>query len=240
MEATNISIVVATIVGVLYPGYALYGGKNTYQILSTHPEKKLFIFRQTAIFLIILLAISILPLWLAGYDSALIGMGFITNPLMTAGLLVVATFVLWLLNCIPLTPSMAKKIYTANERVLPFLPATQSEYKLLVLVSFIAGICEEIVYRGFLFWFLCTYLLIPSALVLANLPFALAHLTTTGFRNSFFAFILGLLASLLFLLTKSLWLSILLHIIVDLYAITFAYKATRILASQNSDEGKPL
>ena len=104
----------------------------------------------------------------------------------------------------------------------------------MIFVSFVAGICEEIIYRGFLLWFLTNYIPIVPAVILANLPFGLAHLTSTGIKNSVQAFILALVFTGAFLLTQSLWLPILLHILVDLYASTLSYNSSQMMVIKNS------
>jgi membrane protease YdiL (CAAX protease family) len=135
------------------------------------------------------------------------------------------------------TQEFVEKFNTSNKDILHLMPANRREYRLMVVLSFIAGSLEEILYRGFLFWWLTSHLSIYMAIPLASLPFALAHLSTTGFKNSFMAFILGLLWTGSFLLTDSLWLAIVTHILIDLYSSTQGIKVAESNYNQQESSG---
>ena len=228
MENNSLIIVVALLVGVIFPAYALLYGGKTRQLLVDHPHKRMQVYRITSIQLIILMMMALLPIWVYGLAANSIGLGFMSQPFWIIGLLAISFLVLWLLNLLKITPESAAKLVKQNERVQFLMPTNIREYKMTVLLSFIAGICEEVIYRGFLLWFLLDYLPLIPAIILANLPFALAHLTSTGIKNTLGAFILALIFTGAFLLTRSLWLPIVLHILVDLYSMTMAYKASQV------------
>nr|WP_321231603.1 CPBP family intramembrane glutamic endopeptidase [uncultured Psychroserpens sp.] len=227
MESLDLYTVAALVVGLLFPVYAIWSGKKTKQILIKNPSAKTLVFRDTGIILIILAAISIIPFLLDNKNIDVIGLNFLDKPLWIIGLFAISFLVLYVLNSVKLNERVARKFYQANKRLQFLMPTTLEELRITIVVSFIAGICEEIVYRGFLFWYLSQYMPMLLAMVLANLPFALGHLTTTGKKNTFGAFILAFIFSGAYMLTKSLWLAILLHIVVDLYAMVFAYKSYR-------------
>ena len=228
METTSIFIGAALIAGIIFPGYALLFGGKTRQLLLDYPEKKMEVYRITAIQLILLAGIAVFPLWVDGLDADTIGLGFISQPWWLIGIFAISMVVLWFLNSIKVSPETAIKIAKQNARVQFLMPSSMREYRMTIILSFVAGICEEIIYRGFLLWFLSNYMPLIPAILLANLPFALAHLTSTGVKNTIGAFILALVFTGAFLLTKSLWLPILLHILVDLYSMTLAYKASQV------------
>lgn len=233
MEITNIHIGAAVIVGLLFPGYAMLYGGSTHRILSAHPEKKAQVMQVTAFQLMTLSIMVLVPILYGKDELNHIGLGFVSNPFWFIGLFTVSFLGLWLFNQIEVTLESAQKFIKDNAPIAFLFPANPEEYKLTVLVSFIAGICEEIVYRGFLLTFLLTYMPMVPAILLANLPFALAHLTSTGLRNSIQAFILALIFTAAFLLTGSLWLAILLHILVDLYATTHSYRSNCMIDGSN-------
>ncbi|MFY0652205.1 MAG: CPBP family intramembrane metalloprotease [Cyclobacteriaceae bacterium] len=229
MEIANLSIGVALVVGLIFPVIAILEGKKTHQLLLTQPDKKPYVFRLTAIQLIVLSIVSLLPILFGHFSLNDVGLGFVWQPFYIFLLFGICLLVWWLLGKLSLNSESAEKFLSQSERIKFLLPTNQREYKIMAVVSFIAGVCEEIVYRGFLFFFLNSYLPLLPALLLANLPFALAHLTTTGLKNTIQAFVLGLIFSGAYLLTGSLWLSILLHILVDLYSTTLSYKANKSL-----------
>ena len=99
-----------------------------------------------------------------------------------------------------------------------FFPATQTERHWWVLVCITAGVCEEILFRGFMLHYLHVLpwtLNLTLALLISSLVFGLNHLyggvggvvgSTTG----------GFLFGLLFLLSGNLLLPVVLHALTDL------------------------
>jgi len=225
MTLINLCHISAFIVGFVFPIYAISTGNKTKRLAIEHPNSKIIIFRQTGSILIFLAILSIIPFLIYSVDLDVIGLHFLDQPIWVIGLFAIPVLTIFLLKSVKLNLKSATKFYEANKAIQFLLPNTKEELNLTIVVSFIAGICEEIIYRGFLFWYLAQYMPMFAAVVLANLPFALGHLTTTGIKNTFGAFILAFIFSGSYFLTKSLWLPILLHIIVDLYAMIFAYKA---------------
>lgn len=104
----------------------------------------------------------------------------------------------------------------AFKTVEDILPHTPEERRVFNWVSVTAGICEEILYRGYLFWYFFWLFGLWWALVLSTALFALAH-AYQGSGGLLRAGLLGLLFLLFYLLTLSLWLSMLLHAAVDLH-----------------------
>ena len=223
-------LISAIIAGLLFPLFAIYGSRNIRQLLEEGSTNKTLIFRWTSIELIALGGIVMAPFWITGVSLDTIGLSFISNPLYVAILFTITAIVFWLLWQMKINQETAETIKSQYDAISFLMPEQQGEYRLTVFVSYVAGIFEEIAYRGFLLWFLSGQMHIVPAIILANLPFAMAHLTSTGVKNSFMAFILALVFTAAFLLTGSLWLPILLHILVDLYSMTMYYRGYRVRA----------
>ncbi len=238
METNNIILIVALLVGLIFPAYEIAFGHKTRELLLDDPTKKNYIFRLTCLQLIVLALITMLPILIGKYELEAFGLNFILNPIWVISLFVISFLGIWLLSLAKLSQKRAAKANANNARFLFLMPTNLSECKMMVFTSFVAGICEEVIYRGFLFWVLLDYLPLLPAIVLTNLPFALAHLTTTGLRNTIGAFILGLIFTAAYLLTDSLWLSILLHILIDIYAAIIGYKVHQTLNNCNSEEAQ--
>ncbi len=232
MELNSSFIIAALIVGVLFPAYALIFGGKTRKLLLENPSKKILVYKQTAIQLIILTVVVLLPLFSEEIYLGIIGLGFVFDPLWVIALFAVSLIGFWILKSAKLSEETLQKLVNKNADVQFILPTKKDEYQHMVFVSFVAGICEEIIYRGFLFWFLSNYMPVFPALLCANIPFALAHLTSTGIKNTIGAFVLAMIFSGAYLLTKSLWLPIVLHILVDIYAAVFAYRSAKILPAE--------
>ena len=99
-----------------------------------------------------------------------------------------------------------------------FFPATWTERRWWVFVAITAGICEEIVFRGFLLHYLHVFpwtLNLTLALLISSVIFGLNHLYQ-GAGGVAGTAIVGFLFGLLFLLTGDLLLPIIFHGAMDL------------------------
>jgi len=96
----------------------------------------------------------------------------------------------------------------------PILPTTPRELFLFHLIAVTAGICEELLYRGFLIWYLTQLFGLPGAVVGSSALFGLAH-TYQGGRGIVQTGTVGLVFALVFVVTRTLWVPMLLHTLVD-------------------------
>lgn len=104
-----------------------------------------------------------------------------------------------------------------------FLPHTIEEKRRFYFVSLTAGVWEELLFRGFLVWYLTALLNIETAVVLSSLLFGLVHLYQ-GWTGVLRVAGVGLLLCALFLWTGSLWAPMLLHVLVDLAGGSVSYR----------------
>jgi membrane protease YdiL (CAAX protease family) len=126
---------------------------------------------------------------------------------------------------------MSAKLRAGFERQLAglsfFLPATGEERLWFGLVSVSAGVCEEILFRGFLIRYFQAgpyHLALALALVLSCLFFGTAHLYQ-GIVGVLQTTLMGLIFAALFLLTGSLVLPVLAHVATDLRLLLILRKA---------------
>jgi uncharacterized protein len=106
----------------------------------------------------------------------------------------------------------------AAKRLAFLLPSTLEERRWWWLLCLTAGVCEEIVYRGFLlhyFHIVPFHLGLTLALVVASVIFGIGHLYQ-GLGGGIQTAILGFVLGALFLMTGSLVLPIILHFVMDL------------------------
>ncbi len=99
-----------------------------------------------------------------------------------------------------------------------FLPATWSERRWFAFVCITAGICEETLFRGFLLHYLHVSgfsLNLTLALLLSSGIFGLQHFYL-GIGGTVFSIIAGLILGLLFLMTGTLIVPMVLHAVMDL------------------------
>ena len=100
----------------------------------------------------------------------------------------------------------------ANE----FLPRTKKEFQWFILLSITAGICEELLFRGFLIWYFESLTNTLLAVVLSSILFGLAH-SYQGVTGILRSGLMGLILALILVWTDSLLILIFLHIAGDVY-----------------------
>ena len=126
--------------------------------------------------------------------------------------------------------SLRKQLAT-QPNVRMILPATVRDARVFMGVAITAGICEEVLYRGYLLWYLQSIGLGRGAVVVAIVAFGLAH-AFQGIRGSVGAGVMGAIAMGLYLLTGSLVAPIVLHATVDLANGLMAYRVLQQVPSE--------
>jgi uncharacterized protein len=115
------------------------------------------------------------------------------------------------------SPEELRKTQEQWETSVPFLPEHYRELPAYSFMCITAGICEEILYRGFM----VTYFIDPMqngfpwmAAVFPAILFSLAHFYQ-GYKSMAKIFILSMLFALIFIFSKSLLIVVIIHILVD-------------------------
>ncbi len=108
------------------------------------------------------------------------------------------------------------------------LPATRPQWALFVAVSATAGICEEVLYRGFAIAYLGNWLPAYGAALVASAAFGLGH-AYQGPRGILLTAALGVAFATLYLVSGTLWPVMLLHAVIDANSgwIVYRIAATR-------------
>jgi membrane protease YdiL (CAAX protease family) len=97
------------------------------------------------------------------------------------------------------------------------LPRSDQEMRLFAWLSVTAGICEEILYRGYLIWYLDAWLPLLPAVVIASAVFGAGH-AYQGPRGIALTTGVGLVMSAVYLSTGSLLLCAVMHALMDIYS----------------------
>jgi len=103
------------------------------------------------------------------------------------------------------------------------LPRNQPELNLFLLLSITAGITEEILYRGYLVWYLNQVFSLPMAVLVASVLFTFAH-AYQGKKAMLVIFPVGLMFGILYAYSGSLLAPILLHTAINSYAGIYGKK----------------
>ncbi len=132
---------------------------------------------------------------------------------------------------------MREKIVQAFERLDFILPVTSEERAWFVAVSVTAGICEEILYRGFFTRYLANvpwHANLWTAILISSLVFGIAH-TYQGVSGVFGTAVIGAMMAVIFMIAGNLWLPMALHVAFDL-RILFLLRPGE---AANSDASQP-
>lgn len=122
------------------------------------------------------------------------------------------------------------------EDVLVLLPHTPRERVAALGLAFTAGVCEELLFRGFLLAYLDAYLPWLAAVLGSAVIFGLAH-AYQGAGGALRCGMIGLVTALLYVWTGSILLPALLHVVVDVHGLEIGHAVVR--AERASPQGTP-
>ncbi|GAB5522149.1 MAG: hypothetical protein Roseis2KO_00210 [Roseivirga sp.] len=224
----------AILSGVLFPLYALITARKTQAYLQANPQLliqtyKSIMVMQWAMCLPVLILLSLKETGLAS-----IGLHFLTNPLSVVSLVAAVFLGYQLVRILPYAEKRLVRTKKKLKAVLYILPKNRQEHKWSTIVSITAGVCEEVLFRGLFYELLAPYMLPLYAILIVNLMFGLGH-AGTQLKNMLSTMGLGLLWSLTYYFTGSLWAPILMHILVDFYSLTLGLKVNQYY-QQSADD----
>ena len=123
-------------------------------------------------------------------------------------------------------PASLAKLRERLKALRALIPHTAGEYRLFVPLSFTAGICEELLFRGYLVWVLQHWIGLWPAAGVSMVVFGLGH-AYQGRQFGVRAFFAGVGMGLLALATGSLLPGMALHALIDLGSGWITYMAMR-------------
>lgn len=203
--------------------YAVLSFRSVRQALERNePGARLREYRQTMVAEWVLAAAA-LGLWFwADRGLAVLGLGLPTDwrhaVAAIAGILVAAGLALQT-RAIAGSADARRSVAGQLGEFGIFLPHSRHELRWFVALSLTAGVCEELLYRGYLIWYLEQFAGPIVAVVVSSVVFGLAHAgygTKTGVK----AGLLGLVFAGLYLFSGALWVPMLVHVAIDVGAGT--------------------
>ena len=121
-------------------------------------------------------------------------------------------------RAIATSPDIRARLRERLAGVAAILPDRREEWPGFASLAITAGICEELLFRGFVTWWLLHYLPVFWLAVLAQaVLFGLAH-AYQGPRGMFMAGAFGLFLGGIVWVTGSVWAAMILHALMDLHA----------------------
>ncbi|TMA25244.1 MAG: CPBP family intramembrane metalloprotease [Deltaproteobacteria bacterium] len=167
------------------------------------------------------LALGVIALWIAlRRPWAAIGLAPRAAGGLTASVVVLAaawaglTFRQLAIKTNAAVRARALRQFEKFERILPH---SQHELRWFAAVAITAGVCEELLYRGFLFCYLRTALDLGPAIAVGALVFGLAHFYQ-GSRGILLTGLVGAVMFGLYMFSGSLFVPMAVHALVDFYA----------------------
>lgn len=109
--------------------------------------------------------------------------------------------------------ALAKSMSSADA-LLPHTPTERQAFKVVALT---AGICEEVLFRGFVLWYFSVWTGWISAVVISSIFFGCAHLYL-GVKHIQRTAMVGLIFALIAVAANSLWPVMIIHAAMDLVA----------------------
>jgi|HubBroStandDraft_4_1064222.scaffolds.fasta_scaffold11913_3 membrane protease YdiL (CAAX protease family) len=206
------------------------------QIAAGVLDAKVRFYRQLVVEQIITTSL-VLFLWRSGRIPA-VSLGLVAPrswDWSLAGLAAVVGALVW--SSLQLRPKAEKLRQKVQDSVGALIPDSHSERSWWPVVSVGAGVSEELVFRGFLLYYLSLYL--PhlngaERMLLVSLSFGLAHIYQ-GWKGAVGTGFLGLILGGLYLLTGSLLLPVVIHAVVDARVLLmFPPNASPRLAAQGN------
>jgi membrane protease YdiL (CAAX protease family) len=212
----------ALVLAVLFPlRAATFGFRRLRRApLERLPETRRAVYRDAIVMQWSLVA-CVVALWLArGRAWGALGL----EPRLTAGLLGAAAGSLFIVLLVSRQRAQAMRDDAALAhlrermgRLEVMLPHARDEMPRFALLAVTAGICEELLYRGYLLWYVAQRLdVIPAAAVTA-VVFGVGH-AYQGVAGVLKTGLLGAFLVTVYLVTGSLYLPMLLHGLMDLHS----------------------
>jgi len=135
------------------------------------------------------------------------------------------------------SPDVVARLRSRLAGVQRLMPASRAEWPGFVPLAITAGLCEEVLFRGFVLWALAHVLPVWWMAALAQaLLFGLAH-AYQGPRGVFATFVVGAFLTGIVWISGSLWPAMLAHALLDLNAGDLAIRVAELPAPAEARTG---
>jgi hypothetical protein len=232
------------VLAVLFPLRAGTFGFRRIQLASpeARPRVRLAVYRQ-ALVIQWTLALAALGLWVAGRREWA-GIGLV--PVfgwglggVVAGMIVMAFAVLRQRRQALGDDEALERLRFRMRRLELMLPHSREELAFFFKLSITAGVCEELLYRGYLIWYLTHWLSIGPAAALASLVFGIGHVYQ-GWRGVITTGLVGAFFAATYIITGSLYAGMVMHALMDAHSghlMQAAYERATELAEEARADG---
>lgn len=108
----------------------------------------------------------------------------------------------------------------------PMLPRAPRELRLFYGLSITAGLCEELLYRGFMIFYVAHFMNVYAAAAVVSVIFGVGH-AYQGRRGMLLTGMVGAFLAAVYLVSGSLFVPMLLHVLMDVHSGHLAHVALR-------------
>ena len=221
----NLTIILAGLIGVIFPTYIVLTYQKVNASIKQDGKFRLVDYKQTMLIFWSLTLLILVNYFVFGQPALNFYPKF---SLINIGLtFLILGFAYFQYTTTKVSADSSIAVKEKLKDIYHYLPKTDKELKWFILLSINAGICEEIMFRLFLFEFLKENIGLAVAFILTNLIFAATHIGS-GKSNLISSFILGLLFSAIYYFTENIWIAIILHIAIDINAGILGYRINKV------------
>jgi membrane protease YdiL (CAAX protease family) len=219
----------ALVLAVFFPiRSATFGYRRLVTAAETDvPRVRVWLYRQ-AIVIQWTLSALLAALWLGmrrpWLDLGLVWRGGMRTNLALLGVSIAVAGVAFQIPRILRDPETLARIRRRLAHMPRMIPSGDDEMRLFYLLSFTAGVCEEFLFRGFLFWYAAHFMPWPWAAVTTVLLFGIGH-SYQGPTGILTTSIAGAAFMMLYLASGSLYLPMVVHALMDSYSGTVGRRA---------------
>ena len=211
---------------IAWPMYIYFTHEQEKQRVIAQPEKRISAYLATMLHLwlpTIMLFALVYSDELSMHDIGLKWSWELANQIGVVGIILLCIYLVLSIKKLKEQTDDHQAIREQFAYIKWFLPRTVKESRYFIFgVSVSAGICEELLYRGYLIQLLAGYMPTYGAVILSSFAFGLGHLYQ-GPIHILRTALLGVVMALIYLVTDSIIIPILLHTVIDMYSGALAY-----------------
>ena len=215
---------------IIWPIYIYFTHEQEKQSVIAQPEKRISVYRATMIHLwlpVLILMLLVSQSHISMNDIGLRWHWGLASQIGVAGLILIGGYFLLSLKQLSNNSQNHQTIRKQLAYVEWLMPTTAKESRYFILgVSITAGICEELLYRGYLMQLLADYMPTYAVVIISSLAFGLGHIYQ-GPIHILRTALLGMVMALIYLATDSIIVPIILHAMLDMYGGAMAYTVLR-------------
>jgi len=210
----------------LWPLYIYFTHEQEKQSVIAQPEKRIAVYRTTMFHLWLPVLILMVLISQSSLSISDIGLGWhfgLANQIAVVVLVLISGYFLLSLKQLSENPESHQAVREQLAHVRWLMPTTAKESRYFVLgISITAGVCEELLFRGYLMQLLANYMPTYGTVIISSIAFGLPHLYQ-GPINIIRTAVMGVIMALIYLATDSIIVPIILHVLIDMYGGAMAY-----------------